>query len=67
MNMNKKFCNCLDVSYAQIMQAIKDGATTADEVSEITGAGTGCGGCRENLDYVVSDFLEELAAEKAES
>lgn len=60
MNMNKKFCNCRDVTYADVMEAIRGGATTAEEVSRATGAGTGCGRCREALDYVVRDFLEEV-------
>ncbi|RRF91102.1 MAG: (2Fe-2S)-binding protein [Coriobacteriaceae bacterium] len=63
MKMSKKFCNCRDVTYADIMKAIRGGATTADEVSRVTGAGTGCGRCREALDYVVRDFLEEFRAE----
>ena len=46
------------------MAAMRAGATTAEEVSAATGAGTGCGRCRETLDFVVRDFLEELEAEK---
>ncbi len=64
MKMTKTFCNCRDVTYADIMVAMRAGATTADEVSAATGAGTGCGRCREALDFVVRDFLEELEAEK---
>ena len=60
----KTFCNCRDVTYADIMVAMRAGATTADEVSAATGAGTGCGRCHEALDFVVRDFLEELEAEK---
>lgn len=64
MKMTKTFCNCRNVTYADIMVAMRAGATTADEVSAATGAGTGCGRCREALDFVVRDFLEELEAEK---
>ena len=64
MKMTKTFCNCRDVTYADIMAAMRAGATTAEEVSAATGAGTGCGRCREALDFVVRDFLEELEAEK---
>jgi bacterioferritin-associated ferredoxin len=67
MKMTKTFCNCRDVTYADIMAAMRAGATTAEEVSAVTGAGTGCGRCREALDFVVRDFLEELGAEKDDS
>lgn len=64
MRMTKKFCNCRDVTYADIMAAMRAGAATAEEVSAATGAGTGCGRCREALDFVVRDFAEELRTER---
>ena len=57
MRMTKTFCNCRDVTYAGIMAAMRAGAATAEEVS-------GCGRCREALDFVVRDFAEELRAER---
>lgn len=39
-----KVCLCRGISEEQIVKAIKDGATTFNEVKEETGAGTG--GCR---------------------
>lgn len=39
-----KICLCRGISEEQIVKAIKDGATTFNEVKDETGAGTG--GCR---------------------
>ena len=42
-----KTCVCRVVSRAKIKEAIEDGATTVEEVMNVTGAGKGsCKGCR---------------------
>ena len=57
---SKIACNCHNVSYGRIYDAVKNGAKSADEVAEITGASTGCGKCREFLEYLVRDFAEDV-------
>lgn len=38
-------CHCHQVSDREIRRAISDGAHTIDAIGEICGAGSGCGGC----------------------
>ena len=42
-------CLCKAVSDRDVAQAIADGARSVDDVARCTGAGTGCGACRESL------------------
>lgn len=58
-NANKEACHCKNVTYAQIENAIRQGAKTPEEVQKITGYGTGCGQCREFVDYLIRQLLEE--------
>ena len=60
MNREKLACRCHNVTYGKIYDAVKNGARSAEEVSRLTGAGTGCGSCREFLEYLVRDFVKEL-------
>ncbi len=45
MDRDKLICRCFKVNAGKIEDAIKDGATTLEEVQEKTNASTGCGGC----------------------
>ena len=60
MNREKLACRCHNVTYGKIYDAVKNGAKTVEEVSELTRAGTGCGKCREFLEFLVRDFVQEL-------
>lgn len=53
-------CNCHNVTYGKIYDAVQNGARTADEVAKSTGASTGCGKCREFLECLVRDFAEDV-------
>ncbi len=48
-------CSCHRVSDRLIVQAVLGGASTAEQVSRCTGAGTGCGTCQPTLARVVRD------------
>ncbi len=50
-------CLCKVVSDKDIRRAIDDGATSVKQVAKCTGAGTGCGACRE----AIQDQLDERA------
>lgn len=54
-------CNCHNVSYGKIYDAVKAGARSADEVAKKTGASTGCGKCREFLEHLLREFTEDVA------
>ncbi len=51
-------CTCLDVTVGDIKKAIENGAKTPEEVMEVTGAGSVCGAC---IDEVKS-IVEKLSA-----
>lgn len=46
-------CVCKGVSDRAVAGAIADGASSVEEVSRCTGAGTGCGQCREAIQSAV--------------
>ena len=45
--------------YGEIEKAVRQGAKTPEQVQKITGYGTGCGKCREFIEYLIRDFLEQ--------
>lgn len=56
MDRDKLICRCFKVNAGKIEDAIKEGATTLEEVQEKTNASTGCGGCASE----VMELIEEL-------
>lgn len=42
-------CICHAVPVADVVACIDDGAHDEETVGEVTGAGTGCGGCLERI------------------
>lgn len=53
-----KTCRCRAISRAKIKEAIKNGASTFEEVSEATGAGKGsCKGA--NCKYIIDELLKK--------
>ena len=59
MNRDKKACTCKDVTYGMVEDAVKNGAKTYVEVQKITGFGTGCGKCREFMEFFIKDLQRE--------
>lgn len=56
MDRNETICNCFGVTRGEIMDAIKQkGLKTTEEVSEATDAGTGCGGCVEDIQKILDE------------
>lgn len=51
-------CLCTGVTSAQIEEAITQGATTAAQITALTGAGSNCGSC---LNTVVAMMLKSNA------
>ena len=52
--VNRIICHCKQVSYADIRTAMVGGARTVEEIQEITGAGTGCGNCIQDIEHILS-------------
>jgi len=52
--VNRIICHCKQVSYGDIRKAMLAGARTVEDIQEITGAGTECGNCIEDIKKIVS-------------
>ena len=64
MNRRKGACHCRNITYGMIEDAVRSGADTLQAVMDATGAGKGCGKCRDVLEYLIRDILDELEREK---
>ena len=56
-------CQCRRVSEKAIRKAVRKGHGKVSQVSQATGAGSGCGTCRETVRSVVRDEKEKVSAE----
>ena len=55
--MSEIICHCLEVSREEIENAIREkGLKTVEEVGEATNAGTGCGGCQEQIQEILDEI-----------
>ena len=63
MTENYMVCNCKQVSYADIANAIEsntkfdDVLKTFDSVQKITNCSTGCGGCYQKVLDIISNIM----------
>ena len=48
-------CTCMGVMYSEIVQAIKDGATSFEKLSDLLGVGTGCSSCVEEVYAILKE------------
>jgi len=60
---NYMVCNCKQVSYAQIMDALhelskfEDVLSAFESIKEVTHCSTGCGGCHDKVMRIISDVM----------
>ena len=55
--MSEIICHCFEVSREVIENAIREkGLKTVEEVGEATNAGTGCGGCQEQIQEILDEI-----------
>ena len=59
VNNEKIICNCFGVSEAEIIEAIKNGAKTLDEIKEINYAGGGCTRCVPNIKMLLDKYTKK--------
>ena len=57
--MSKIICHCKMVTEKEIKTLVKKGATSANEITELTGAGSGCGRCKPRVVDFVQKELEK--------
>ncbi|WP_131747370.1 (2Fe-2S)-binding protein [Frankia sp. Cppng1_Ct_nod] len=48
-------CSCFAVTDRTLRGVIESGACDTDEVGEVCAAGTGCGGCLEEIEELLGD------------
>ena len=63
VNRRKEACHCKNVTYGMIEDAVRSGADTLQAVMDATGAGKGCGKCKDFLVYLIRDIREEMDKE----
>ena len=55
--MSEIICHCFEVSREEIENEIREkGLKTVEEVGEATNAGTGCGGCQEQIQEILDEI-----------
>jgi len=61
-----QICLCMEITLEEILEAIKNGACTVEEIMDATDAGTACGLCKsreddpdEERDYHLDEILEQ--------
>ena len=55
--MSEIICHCFEVGREEIENAIREkGLKTVEEVGEVTNAGTGCGGCQEQIQEILDEI-----------
>ena len=55
--MSEIICHCFEVSREEIENAIREkGLKTVEEVGEVTNAGTGGGGCQEQIQEILDEI-----------
>ena len=55
--MSEIMCHCFEGSREEIENAIREkGLKTVEDVGEVTNAGTGCGGCQEQIQEILDEI-----------
>jgi ferredoxin-nitrate reductase len=62
--MGKLVCSCNNVGSINLENAIREGCTDMRKLCESTGAATGCGSCRPEVQRILTQFLEMPVMEK---
>lgn len=57
MDLERIICNCQCVTCGAIKEAVDSGASTVAEVQGITGAGTVCGACLDEVEKLVNSLV----------
>lgn len=57
-DMSKAVCRCKKVFFEDLEKAVADGATTFEEVQEVTKVGKGCRRCVKNAQEITEHLLK---------
>ena len=56
---NETICYCYGITKQDIIDAIKDGAKTLEDIQDKTGAGTACGRCNDAIENILQEELNK--------
>ena len=56
MDLSEKVCYCSDVTAGDIKEAVERGARTLEDIKQMTGACTHCGGCETKIKVLLTYF-----------
>ena len=54
---NEIICHCEEITYQEILDAIKAGAKSVVEITDLTDAGIACGTCIETLEEILEEEI----------
>jgi NAD(P)H-nitrite reductase large subunit len=58
MSERRIICNCNEVYSDEIIKAIQEkGCKTVEDIGEETGAGTICGGCVDDIQEILDEYV----------
>lgn len=53
--MSEVICHCVGTTKEEIVEAVKAGADTVEKVTDATQAGSGCGGCIDQIEAIINE------------
>lgn len=59
MNLDEVVCFCLNITNGMVKEAVDSGASTLEQIQQITEAGTICGACCDNVQQLIDVFVAE--------
>jgi len=65
--IGKLVCSCSGVGEGNIINKINEGCTDLKQLCSLTGAGTGCGSCRPEVQRILEETLNNLEVSKFEN
>jgi len=58
-DLKEIICHCAEITYEEILNAIKNGATSVDDIGDVTEAGIACGGCLDDIEEILEEELNK--------
>lgn len=52
-------CTCMGITANEIKAAYEKGACTVSDIQEVTGAGTVCGACVEEIERILDELMQK--------
>ena len=56
MDRDQIICPCLDITAGQIIDAYEEGAKTVEAIKDVTGVGTVCGACLDEIEELIQNL-----------